>query len=143
MAFDELAQSKARKLRRCRIFADECDLAATNAGADRCTVCLHGSHRLKIRLPRAPLHAGLFFESRSQESALQTMPETHAENMELVRKLVAAEFQRRRPDMAQGNLWGLSQDDRAPERSWASTRSSLDGGGDDAVLPVAASTSIK
>ena len=41
------------------------------------------------------------------------MPRTHAERMELARKLVAeyTEFQRRRPDVPQGNLWGLSQDD--------------------------------
>jgi hypothetical protein len=38
---------------------------------------------------------------------------TLAERMELVRKLAAeySEFQRRRPDVPQGNLWGLSQDD--------------------------------
>jgi hypothetical protein len=44
------------------------------------------------------------------------MPKTLAERMErmeLVRKLAAeySEFQRRRPDVPQGNLWGLSQDD--------------------------------
>jgi hypothetical protein len=50
---------------------------------------------------------------QSQESAVRTMPKTHAERMELVRKLVAeyTEFQRRRPDVPQGNLWGLFQDD--------------------------------
>ena len=41
------------------------------------------------------------------------MPKTRAERLELVRKLVAeySEFQRRRPDLPQGNLWGLSQDE--------------------------------
>jgi hypothetical protein len=41
------------------------------------------------------------------------MPKTRTEMMELVRKLAAeySEFQRRRPDVPQGNLWGLSQDD--------------------------------
>jgi hypothetical protein len=41
------------------------------------------------------------------------MPKTQAEMMELVCKLVAeySEFQRRRPDVPQGNLWGLSQSD--------------------------------
>jgi hypothetical protein len=38
---------------------------------------------------------------------------TLAERTELVRKLAVeySEFQRRRPDVPQGNLWGLSQDD--------------------------------
>jgi hypothetical protein len=41
------------------------------------------------------------------------MRKTRAEMLESVRKLVAeySEFQRRRPDLPQGNLWGLSQDE--------------------------------
>jgi hypothetical protein len=41
------------------------------------------------------------------------MRKTRAEMLELVRKLVAeySEIQRRHPDLPQGNLWGLSQDE--------------------------------
>jgi hypothetical protein len=41
------------------------------------------------------------------------MRKTRAEMLELVRKLVAeySELQRRRLDLPQGNLWGLSQDE--------------------------------
>jgi hypothetical protein len=41
------------------------------------------------------------------------MHKTRAEMLELVRKLVAeySEIQRRHPDLPQGNLWGLSQDE--------------------------------
>ena len=41
------------------------------------------------------------------------MRKTQAELLESVRKLIAeySEFQRRRPDLPQGNLWGLSQDE--------------------------------
>ena len=50
---------------------------------------------------------------RSEESAPRTMPKKHAEMLELVGKLVAeySKFQRRRPDVHQGDLWGLSQGD--------------------------------
>jgi hypothetical protein len=41
------------------------------------------------------------------------MRKTQAEMLESVRELIAeySEFQRRRPDLPQGNLWGLSQDE--------------------------------
>jgi hypothetical protein len=41
------------------------------------------------------------------------MRKTQAEMLESIRKLFAeySEFQRRRPDLPQGNLWGLSQDE--------------------------------
>jgi len=41
------------------------------------------------------------------------MPTSQAELIELVRELFAeySEFQHRRPDLPQGNLWGLSQDE--------------------------------
>ena len=41
------------------------------------------------------------------------MRKTQSEMLESVRKLFAeyTEFQRRRPDLPQGNLWGLSQDE--------------------------------
>jgi hypothetical protein len=44
------------------------------------------------------------------------MPKTREEMLQTVRKLVAeySEFQRTRPDLPQGNLWALSQDD--PEK---------------------------
>ncbi len=41
------------------------------------------------------------------------MRKTQAEMLESVRKLITeySEFQRRRPDLPQGHLWGLSQDE--------------------------------
>jgi hypothetical protein len=41
------------------------------------------------------------------------MRKTQPEILESVQKLIAeySEFQRRRPDLPQGNLWGLSQDE--------------------------------
>ena len=41
------------------------------------------------------------------------MPKSQAELIELMRELFAkySEFQRHRPDLPQGNLWGLSQDE--------------------------------
>jgi hypothetical protein len=41
------------------------------------------------------------------------MRKTQSEMLESVRKLFAeySEFQRKRPDLPQGNLWGLSQDE--------------------------------
>jgi hypothetical protein len=41
------------------------------------------------------------------------MRKTQTEMLESVRKLIAeySEFQRRRPDLPQGNLWGLSHDE--------------------------------
>jgi hypothetical protein len=47
------------------------------------------------------------------EGAIEDMRKTRAEMLESVRKLVAeySEFQRRRPDLPQGNFWGLSQDE--------------------------------
>jgi hypothetical protein len=47
------------------------------------------------------------------EEAIEDMRKTRAEMLESVRKLVAeySEFQRRRPDLPPGNLWGLSQDE--------------------------------
>jgi hypothetical protein len=47
------------------------------------------------------------------EGTIEDMRKTRAEMLESVRKLVAeySEFQRRRPDLPQGNLWGLSEDE--------------------------------
>jgi hypothetical protein len=47
------------------------------------------------------------------EGAIEDMCKTRAEMLESVRTLVAeySEFQRKRPDLPQGNLWGLSQDE--------------------------------
>jgi hypothetical protein len=70
------------------------------------------SRRIKAigRNPRTP---GMFGPSPKTEGAIQDMRKTRAEMVESVRKLVAeySEFQHGRPDLPQGNLWGLSRDE--------------------------------
>jgi hypothetical protein len=50
---------------------------------------------------------------KAEGAIIEDMRKTRAEMVESVRKLVAeySEFQRRRPELPQGNLWGLSQDE--------------------------------
>jgi hypothetical protein len=66
-----------------------------------------------VPVGRESISAWMLGPSPKAEGAIEDMRKTRAEMLESVWKLVAeySEFQRRRPDLPQGNLWGLSQDE--------------------------------